>query len=91
MKLLGVKEETLKNHGAVSEATVKEMAEGMRLLSNTTYSLAVSGIAGPEGGTPDKPVGTIFIALSKEGKTETKKLNLLFGREKNKIYQLDRP
>ncbi|MBG09099.1 MAG: damage-inducible protein CinA [Halobacteriovoraceae bacterium] len=85
IKLLGVKEETLSKHGAVSEATVIEMAEGIRKLSQATYGLSVSGIAGPDGGTPDKPVGTIFIALSKEDKTETKKLSLLFGREKNKI------
>ena len=85
IKLLGVKEETLSKHGAVSEATVIEMADGIRKLSQTTYGLSVSGIAGPEGGTQDKPVGTIFIALSKEGKTEAKKLSLSFDREKNKI------
>ena len=53
IKLLGVKEETLLNHGAVSEATVIEMADGIRKLSQTTYGLSVSGIAGPEGGTHD--------------------------------------
>ena len=85
MKVLGVKEETLLKHGAVSEATVIEMADGIRKLSQATYGLSVSGIAGPEGGTPDKPVGTVFIGFSKEGKTEAKKLSLLFDREKNKI------
>ena len=84
MKVLGVKEETLLKHGAVSEATVIEMADGIRKLSQATYGLSVSGIAGPEGGTPDKPVGTVFIGFSKEGKTEAKKLSLLFDREKNK-------
>ena len=85
MKFLGVKEDTLLKYGAVSENTVIEMADGIRKLSQSTYGLSVSGIAGPEGGTPEKPVGTVFIGLSREGKTEAKKLSLLFDREKNKI------
>ena len=85
MKILGVKEDTLLKYGAVSENTVIEMADGIRKLSQSTYGLSVSGIAGPEGGTPEKPVGTVFIGLSREGKTEAKKLSLLFDREKNKI------
>ena len=85
MKVLGVKEDTLLKYGAVSENTVIEMADGIRKLSQSTYGLSVSGIAGPEGGTPEKPVGTVFIGLSREGKTEAKKLSLLFDREKNKI------
>lgn len=62
--LLGVKHETLLIHGAVSEATVKEMAEGARLKLGTTCSIAISGIAGPLGGTSDKPIGTTWIAVS---------------------------
>ncbi len=85
MKVLGVKEDTLLKYGAVSENTVIEMADGIRKLSQSTYGISVSGIAGPEGGTPEKPVGTVFIGLSREGKTEAKKLSLLFDREKNKI------
>lgn len=60
--VLGVKEETLASVGAVSEQTVIEMAEGVRRLLHTDYAIATSGIAGPKGGTPDKPVGTVWLA-----------------------------
>ena len=57
IKILNVKEETLKNYGAVSENTVIEMSEAAKIILNTDISLAVSGIAGPDGGSNDKPVG----------------------------------
>ena len=60
--LLGVPEEVLKKHGAVSEETVRMMAESIRIQTNTTYAVATSGIAGPTGGSEDKPVGTVWIA-----------------------------
>ena len=63
MKRLGVKLETLEAHGAVSEAVVLEMARGIRAYTGATYGLSISGIAGPTGGTPDKPVGTVFLAF----------------------------
>ncbi|HEU5399698.1 MAG TPA: CinA family protein [Gammaproteobacteria bacterium] len=59
---LGVKQATLDAEGAVSEATVREMAEGAALASGTRIAVAVSGIAGPDGGGPGKPVGTVWIA-----------------------------
>lgn len=62
--VLGVKAETLEKYGAVSEQTVKEMASGAITHFNTDYSVAVSGIAGPDGGTADKPVGTVWIAVA---------------------------
>ena len=80
---LGVKSETINTYGAVSEQTVIEMSENVRKLMGTTYGLATSGIAGPNGGTPDKPVGTIWIAVATEKETITKKLTLGGFREQN--------
>ena len=68
--VLGVRAETLATAGAVSEQTVREMAEGVRQLLHTDYAIATSGVAGPTGGTPDKPVGTVGIAwATPEGTT----------------------
>ncbi len=61
-RLLGVKPEILEQHGAVSEAVVLAMAEGVLKTVGANVSVAVSGIAGPSGGTPDKPVGTVWMA-----------------------------
>jgi PncC family amidohydrolase len=62
IKWLGVSEETLIKHGAVSEETVREMLSGIHQSTGSNLALAVSGIAGPTGGTPEKPVGTVIIS-----------------------------
>jgi len=80
ISILGVSEETLRNYGAVSEETVKEMAEGAHSAFHSDYSIAVSGIAGPDGGTEEKPVGTIWIAITGKLKTIARKYN--FGNKR---------
>ena len=84
MEILGVKSETLKEHGAVSRETALEMVEGIKKLSKTDYGLAITGIAGPTGGTEEKPVGTVFIALSTPQKSEVFKYRFIGDREKIK-------
>jgi nicotinamide-nucleotide amidase len=83
VKELSVNPKTLQTYGAVSEQTVIEMAENIRKKFNTDYSVAVSGIAGPDGGSKQKPVGTIWIAVSNTEKTLTKKLLFPFDRITN--------
>lgn len=80
-RLLGVRAETLAQHGAVSEATAREMAEGARQKSQADFALAVTGIAGPGGGTEEKPVGTVFIALATSEKTIVKHHVFQYDRE----------
>ncbi len=67
-EMLGVPAATLETHGAVSEATVRAMAEGALEHSHAQVSLAVSGIAGPSGGTPQKPLGTVCLAWARAGR-----------------------
>ena len=75
-RLLGVPQEMLAEHGAVSESVARKMAEGARRLAGTDYGLSVTGIAGPDGGTEEKPVGLVFVGLSDVEETFTERLDL---------------
>ena len=83
IKILNIKEETLKKYGAVSEATAMEMAEGVRRLMGTDFSLSTTGIAGPSGGTDQKPVGLVWIGFSGKEKTYAVSFNFGNNREIN--------
>jgi nicotinamide-nucleotide amidase len=82
MNVLGVKAETLEQFGAVSEAVVGEMAAGGLKAFGTDYAIAISGIAGPTGGTPNKPVGTVCIAVG--SKDEIRKFTFQFGKSRER-------
>ncbi len=81
--LLNVSTDTINTVGAVSEETVTKMVNEVLKKMNVDYAIATSGIMGPEGGTKEKPVGTIWIAVGNKNKTVTHQLNLRFDRERN--------
>jgi nicotinamide-nucleotide amidase len=83
--LLGVSSSDLKDYGAVSEQVVRQMALGVKKLLDTGYSIATSGIAGPGGGSEEKPVGTVWIAIAGPGFTITEKIVFGDNRERNII------
>lgn len=83
INMLGVSGSTLSEHGAVSEPTVVEMADGAKKNYHSDYSVAVSGIAGPDGGSIEKPVGTVWIAVAGRSKTISKKFNFGSKRAQN--------
>ena len=92
-KIINVKKETLSNFGAVSKECVIEMSENSRKIMNADISIAISGIAGPEGGSEDKPVGLVWICLYADNYTKAYK-NIFSGdrdkvREASVIFALD--
>ena len=81
--MLGVNPQTLEKHGAVSEETVREMAQGAIRTYRSDYSVAVSGIAGPDGGTPEKPVGTVWVAVANAEKVVVRQFQFGSRRTQN--------
>lgn len=82
---LGVKHETLARHGAVSEETVREMVEGVRIRMDADFAIATTGIAGPDGGTTEKPVGTVWIAVASKERTVAQLLQFGGNRRQQNI------
>ena len=93
IRLLGVREETLKSSGAVSEETCRQMAEGARQCAGVDFAVSATGIAGPTGGTAEKPVGLVFIGLATAAGTIVERHHFLLDRETFKqlvsTYALD--
>ena len=90
INILGVKAESIENNGAVSEIVVKEMAEGVRRITGSTYAIATSGVAGPDGGTDEKPVGTVCMAVATPTGTITVTKLFTKLREQNIEYSATR-
>ena len=80
---LGVNPEKIRNHGAVSEEVVREMVNGLLLSTSADFGIAVSGIMGPSGGSAEKPVGTVWIAVGDKNNIKTQKFHFRFDRAKN--------
>jgi len=86
VEALGVPKELIESFGAVSKEVVEEMAQGVRRLANADIGVSISGIAGPTGGTPTKPVGTVFIGISNEKKgTKSQRFQFKGTREEIKL------
>lgn len=85
-EMLGVRPESLERHGAVSEEVVREMAEGALARSDAKVSVAISGIAGPNGGTPRKPVGTVWLAWAVAGR-ETRARSTHYAGDRDMVRQ----
>ena len=87
---LGVKKQTILLHGAVSQQTAQEMAENIRNKFNADIGLSTTGIAGPTGGTPTKPVGLVWLGISTVNGTETFKCNFKGGRDQVKYDSVNK-
>lgn len=88
-RLLGVSHETLETYGAVSEQTAREMAEGAAKAANAEAALSATGIAGPGGGTEEKPVGLVYIGCYLNGKTTVKECRFQGNRTENRMHTVE--
>ena len=88
-RLLGVSHETLETYGAVSEQTAKEMAEGAAKAAGAEAALSATGIAGPSGGTEDKPVGLVYIGCYLSGETVVKECRFHGNRMENRAQTVE--
>ena len=84
-KILGVKKKTLKEHGAVSKQIAKQMAKGAAKAAGADVAISVTGIAGPDGGTEEKPVGLVYIGCYVNGKTKVRKC--LFKGDRSQVRE----
>ncbi|HHU63560.1 MAG TPA: competence/damage-inducible protein A [Clostridiales bacterium] len=85
VELLGVPREIIEKNGAVSPQTAKAMAEGLLSRTSSNMALAVTGIAGPGGGTPEKPVGLVYVAVADRSQTRVSRFNFVGNRQRNKL------
>jgi nicotinamide-nucleotide amidase len=83
MRMLGVKDETLRSHGAVSEQTVLQMARGILERTGSDFSIATSGIMGPDGGSEEKPVGTVWVGMASQDRESASRFHFRFDRTRN--------
>ena len=83
-RLLGVSHETLETYGAVSKETAAEMARGAALVANANVGLSTTGIAGPTGGTPEKPVGLVYVGCYYDGEVAVEECRFTGDREQNR-------
>ena len=83
-KVLGVKNSTLQKYGAVSPQTAEEMVKGLKVITKSDVAVSITGIAGPDGGTEDKPVGLVYIACMVKGKVTVREYHFQGNREKNR-------
>ena len=88
INILGVSADDIKRHGAVSETVAKQMAEGVKRVCKTDIGISSTGIAGPGGGTPDKPVGTVYVGFSYSGCTEAFNLALDSNLSRDEIRRM---
>ncbi|MFX0030725.1 MAG: CinA family protein [Candidatus Hermodarchaeota archaeon] len=90
IELLNVNPDSLEKHGAVSESVVKQLAYNMRTLAKVDIGIGISGIAGPTGGTPEKPIGTVYIGFSTKEDDVVQRFNLKGDRIKFKELVLEK-